>query len=71
MPQHRDVEAIRVFGIDDDLCDLLAISPVERSGRWRPSPLPAYITCGFDGATAIVPTDPDGWPSKIGAQVCP
>jgi hypothetical protein len=44
-------------------------SPVERSGRRKPSPLPTYTTFGSDGATASAPTEPVSWPSKMGVHV--
>ena len=46
-------------------------SPVDRSGRCSPSPLPTQSTSGFDGATAMSPMEPVGWSSKIGVHTRP
>ncbi len=45
--------------------------PTERSGRCRPSPLPAQTRSGRDHDTASAPIEPVGCASKIGAHVRP
>ena len=45
----------------------------EESGAWFPDPGGFEWAAGEgrEGATAIVPTEPVDWSSKIGFQVCP
>src|SRR5271170_496542 len=35
------------------------------------SPVPAYMTCGLDGATSSAPMEATAWPSKMGVQTVP
>src|SRR5678815_1300717 len=46
-------------------------SPVDRSGRCNPSPLPTKMMSGFDGATARAPTEFAVWSSNIGFHTRP
>src|SRR6185437_15088369 len=51
--------------------DLYMPSPVDRSGRIRPSPEPTYMTLGLDLATARSPTELLSSPLNSGSQVRP
>ena len=59
------------FQVAPPSSDLYTPSPEERSARMSDSPVPAYMTLGFEGATASAPIEAIGCPSKIGVQVTP
>src|ERR1039457_7488836 len=59
------------FQVAPPSSDLYTPSPEERSVRMSDSPVPAYMTLGFEGATTRAPIEAIGRPSKIGDHVTP